>query len=153
MGHIDFPHFWYAETICDRGANWMKMILFKQTNITQDAYYEVMTRNDITFIRLSVVYWILLAAFPSIPSSASSFSVGRPCHSRNKYIIFTYQFPFPKIFKLMSNIPLQIDKTTLPCYHRFHSIRKINCTLSFLSVHWREIPHIADYSPARHHHI
>lgn len=59
------------------------------------------------FTRLSIVYWIPLAAFPSTPSSASSFSIVRPCRfNKIKFTInilarhtnrhFAYKFHFIK---------------------------------------------------------
>lgn len=116
-------------------------------------------------IRPSVVYWTLLAAFPSTPSSVSSSSADHPYHrtqetwdaekrkTDNRYLSNTIVLAFetPRIWA--SNVPLQVNEATLSRYHRFHSIRKIDGTLPFVSVHRREIPHITDYRPARHHHV
>lgn len=133
------------------------MILFKQTNITQDAYYEVMTRNDITIysafnrllnssccFSLHSFFGFILFSWPSLPFTEQIY---------NFYLSYLIHSYFLQDFKRLSYIPLQINKTTLPRYYRFHSIRKIDGTLSFLHVHWREIPHVANYSPAGHHHI
>lgn len=139
----------YAGTICDRGAKLNEMILFK----------EISRKMRIMKLWLEMVL-LIYSTFSRLLNSSCCFSLHSffgfilfswPSLPWNKcIIIFTYAISYKT---LILNIPLQIDKTTLSCYHRFHSIRKVNGTLPFFPVHWGEIPHIADYSPARHHHI